>query len=47
MNVLIVEDEKGLALEIDEFLSHEGLAIDHFWTKRILANIIKSSEQLR
>jgi len=34
MNVLIVEDEKGLALEIDEFLSHEGFTIEHARTKR-------------
>jgi DNA-binding response OmpR family regulator len=33
MNVLIVEDEKGLALEIDEFLSHEGFTIEHARTK--------------
>ena len=35
MNVLIVEDEKGLALEIDEFLSHEGFTIEHARTKSI------------
>lgn len=29
MNVLIVEDEKGLALEIDEFLSKEGYLTEH------------------
>jgi len=29
MNVLIVEDEKSLALEIDEFLSREGFAVEH------------------
>jgi DNA-binding response OmpR family regulator len=34
MNVLIVEDEKGLALEMDEFLSHEGFTIEHARTKR-------------
>jgi DNA-binding response OmpR family regulator len=34
MNVLIVEDEKGLALEIDEFLSHEGFTIEHARTKK-------------
>jgi DNA-binding response OmpR family regulator len=34
MNVLIVEDEKGLALEIDEFLSREGFTIEHARTKR-------------
>jgi DNA-binding response OmpR family regulator len=33
MNVLIVEDEKGLALEIDEFLSHEGFTIEHARSK--------------
>ncbi|WP_295792489.1 response regulator transcription factor [Mucilaginibacter sp.] len=35
MNVLIVEDEKGLALEIDEFLSHEGFTIEHARSKGI------------
>src|ERR1700759_3853437 len=35
MNVLIVEDEKGLALEIDEFLSHEGFTIEHARSKSI------------
>lgn len=34
MNVLIVEDEKSLALEIDEFLSHEGYTIEHARTKK-------------
>jgi DNA-binding response OmpR family regulator len=34
MNVLIVEDEKGLALEMDEFLSREGFTIEHARTKR-------------
>jgi DNA-binding response OmpR family regulator len=34
MNVLIVEDEKGLALEIDEFLSHEGFTVEHARTKK-------------
>ena len=34
MNVLIVEDEKGLALEIDEFLSREGFTIEHARTKK-------------
>jgi DNA-binding response OmpR family regulator len=34
MNVLIVEDEKGLALEVDEFLSHEGFTVEHARTKR-------------
>ncbi len=34
MNLLIVEDEKGLALEIDEFLSHEGFTIEHARTKK-------------
>ena len=33
MNVLIVEDEKGLALEIDEFLSKEGYIVEHAWKK--------------
>lgn len=35
MNVLIVEDEKGLAQEIDEFLSHEGFTIEHAHTKNL------------
>ena len=34
MNVLIIEDEKGLALEIDEFLNHEGFTIEHARTKK-------------
>ncbi|QEC78109.1 response regulator transcription factor [Mucilaginibacter ginsenosidivorax] len=34
MNVLIVEDEKGLALEVDEFLSHEGFTVEHARTKK-------------
>ena len=34
MNVLIVEDEKGLALEIDEFLSREGFTVEHARTKK-------------
>ncbi|MCJ8210187.1 response regulator transcription factor [Mucilaginibacter sp. RS28] len=29
MNVLIVEDEKSLALEIDEYLSREGFTVEH------------------
>lgn len=33
MNVLIVEDEKALALEIDEFLSGEGYIVEHAWKK--------------
>lgn len=40
MNVLIVEDEKGLALEIDEFLSHEGFTIEHARTKTAAAEKI-------
>jgi DNA-binding response OmpR family regulator len=40
MNVLIVEDEKGLALEIDEFLSHEGFTIEHARTKTTAAEKI-------
>lgn len=31
MNVLIVEDEKDLALEINEFLSKEGFTVEHAW----------------
>jgi DNA-binding response OmpR family regulator len=34
MNVLIVEDEKGLALEVDEFLSREGFTVEHARTKK-------------
>ncbi|GAB3920005.1 response regulator transcription factor [Mucilaginibacter myungsuensis] len=34
MNVLIVEDEKGLALEIDEFLSREGFTVEHARTSK-------------
>lgn len=33
MNVLIIEDEKSLALEIDEFLSREGYLVEHAWKK--------------
>jgi DNA-binding response OmpR family regulator len=33
MNVLIVEDEKSLALEMDEFLSSEGYIVEHAWKK--------------
>lgn len=33
MNILIVEDQKGLALEIDEFLSKEGFIVEHAWKK--------------
>ncbi|RLJ76699.1 response regulator transcription factor [Pedobacter alluvionis] len=33
MNVLIVEDEKSLALEMDEFLSKEGFIVEHAWKK--------------
>lgn len=43
MNILIVEDEKSLALEVNEFLTHEGFTVEHARTKRsaeekILAN---------
>jgi len=34
MNILIVEDEKSLALEMDEFLSHEGFTVEHARTKK-------------
>jgi DNA-binding response OmpR family regulator len=34
MNVLIVEDERGLALEVDEFLSKEGFTVEHARTCR-------------
>lgn len=33
MNVLIVEDERALALEIAEFLSKEGYLTEHAWKK--------------
>jgi len=33
MNVLIVEDEKSLALEMNEFLSREGYIVEHAWKK--------------
>lgn len=33
MNVLIVEDEKALALELNEFLSSEGYIVEHAWKK--------------
>ncbi len=33
MNVLIIEDEKSLALEIAGFLGKEGFMIDHAWKK--------------
>ena len=34
MNVLIVEDEKSLALEMDEYLSHEGFTVEHARTHK-------------
>ncbi|WDF56791.1 response regulator transcription factor [Mucilaginibacter sp. KACC 22063] len=34
MNVLIVEDEKSLALEVDEYLSHEGFTVEHARTRK-------------
>jgi len=34
MNVLIIEDEKNLALEIAEFLGKEGFTIEHAWKKK-------------
>lgn len=33
MNILIVEDERSLALEINEFLSKEGFTVEHAWRK--------------
>jgi len=33
MNILIVEDEKTLALEMAEFLGREGYTIEHAWKK--------------
>ena len=38
MRVLIVEDEKSLALEMAEFLGKEGYLIEHAWN-------IKSAEE--
>lgn len=38
MNVLIVEDEKSLALEMDEYLSREGFTVEH-------ARTCKSAEE--
>jgi DNA-binding response OmpR family regulator len=34
MNILIVEDEKSLALEVNEFLTHEGFTVEHARTKK-------------
>jgi len=34
MNVLIIEDEKNLALEMGEFLGKEGFTIEHAWKKK-------------
>jgi len=34
MNVLIIEDEKNLALEMAEFLGKEGFIIEHAWKKK-------------
>src|SRR5246127_5609998 len=34
MNILIVEDEKSLALEVNEFLTNEGFTVEHARTKR-------------
>jgi DNA-binding response OmpR family regulator len=34
MNVLIIEDEKNLALEMAEFLGKEGFTIEHAWKKK-------------
>lgn len=33
MNILIVEDEKNLALEMADFLGKEGYTIEHAWKK--------------
>ena len=33
MNVLIIEDERNLALEMAEFLGKEGFTIEHAWKK--------------
>lgn len=33
MNILIVEDEKSIALEINEFLSKEGYTVEHAWKR--------------
>ncbi len=34
MNILIVEDEKSLALEVNEFLSNEGFTVEHARSKK-------------
>ena len=33
MNILIVEDERSLAFEINEFLTNEGFTVEHAWKK--------------
>jgi len=40
MNILIVEDEKILALEMAEFLGKEGYTIEHAWKKSSAAEKI-------
>lgn len=40
MNILIVEDEKTLALEMAEFLGKEGYTIEHAWKKSSAAEKI-------
>jgi DNA-binding response OmpR family regulator len=40
MKILIVEDEKTLALEIAEFLGNEGYLIEHAWQKKTAAEKI-------
>jgi DNA-binding response OmpR family regulator len=34
MNILIIEDEKNIALEMAEFLGKEGFTIEHAWKKK-------------
>jgi len=43
MNILIVEDEKSLALEVNEFLTHEGFTVEHARTKHSAEDKIRSN----
>lgn len=43
MNILIIEDEKSLALEVNEFLTHEGFTVEHARTKRSAEEKIQST----
>ena len=40
MNILIVEDERSLAFEINEFLTNEGFTVEHAWKKASAAEKI-------